>query len=596
MTGVAALTLCAGFTSCSHDDFEPMTQAQIDKAKYDMAFLNYVGGKIAANQDWGFGATRALTRAVFSETWDGVHANCKFDDSVFDMAVPSGAVDLTKGSFTDAEKKATAFYIAGNGDFTAPFNFPAGCKIYISGTVTSLSGNYDGKVTFYNTGVFTFTGATAARHTVINTGTLTVTNYANIGDVYNKGTLVLKGEPQYDYSQPWPFPITGYGTADIPNDMHIYSNGEGSVMMPDGGDLKAVCDIHGTLTVGDRDNNVVKNVKIQNSTRKYICGIDATGIVENTDGPLETSYIKADLFTFDGNPIYLLPGGHVDVNTLKVINSGCQFYGAANSTGLVEAVNYEFGNKNDFTHTFSNNIYFKVNGGTIKVDNCYAHGQSEGTYTTVEAYLANTADELDLAKDRVNAGNATGAPACGQPWTVGTPTTTPEPETPTTPTPTEEYNLRIIAEDLSATGDTDFDFNDVVFDVKFDDANAKIKILAAGGTLPLRIDGKYEVHEALGAGENEMVNTNANGGVKKDPAEIELGYGVANVAAAKNIMVEVYKNGEWQELTAEKGEPAAKLAVGTDFQWLNERQSIKGSYEKFVDWVNGTGFTSEWWK
>ena len=595
MSGIAALTLCAGFTSCSHDDFEPMTQAEIDKAKYDMAFLNYVGGKIAADQDWGFGATRGLTRAVFSGTWDGVHADCKFDNSVFDMAVPSGAVDLTKGNFTDAEKKATAFYIAGNGDFTAPFNFPAGCKIYISGTVTSLSGNYDGKVTFYNTGVFTFTGATAARHTVINTGTLTVTDYANIGDVYNKGTLVL----ERGHNQWWP---NEGGTADVPDAMHIYSNGEGSVMMPDGGDLKAVCDIHGTLTVGNRDNNIVKNVKIQNSTRKYICGIDATGTVENVDGPLETSYIKADLFTFDGNPIYLLPGGHVDVTTLKVINSGCQFYGAANSTGLIEAANYEFGNKNDFTHTFSNNIYFKVNGGTIKVDNCYAHGQSEGTYTTVEAYLANTADEYDLAKERINAGDATGTPACGQPWTVGTPTTTPEPET---PTPTEEYDLRIVAEDLSAEGDTDFDFNDVVFDVKYDANDAVIKLRAAGGTLPLQISAgniqPIEVHAHLGVATNVMVNTGAEGGATiadEEIAEIHLGIGIESPADANTkIKIEVYKNETWQELTANRGEAAAKMAVDTDFDWLSERTSIKKTYTKFVDWVKGTlSADTKWWK
>ena len=596
MTGVAALTLCAGFTSCSHDDFEPMTQAQIDKAKYDMAFLNYVGGKIAANQDWGFGATRALTRAVFSETWSGVHADCKLDDSVFDMAVPAGAVDLTKGSFTDAEKSATAFYIPAevNGElnFNYAFNIPAGAKIYNLGKVTSINGvNYNGVVTFYNVEELGFGEYNGGRHTVINTGVLTVFSYGNIGKVYNKGTLVLeRGHSPY-----WP---NEGGTADISNETYIYSDGEGSVMMPDGGDLKAVCDIHGTLTVGDRDNNVVKNVKIQNSTRKYICGIDATGTVENVDGPLETSYIKADVFKFDGNPIYLLPGGHVDVTTLQVPNSNCHFYGAANSTGLVEAVNYEFGNKNDFTHTFSNNIYFKVNGGYVKVDNCYAMGQSH-YFDTVEKYLADTthSDEFALAADRINAGDATGTPACGQPWTVGTPTTTPEPETPTTPTPepTEEYDLRIIAEDLSATGDTDFDFNDVVFDVKFDATNAKIKILAAGGTLPLRIDGKYEVHEALGAGENEMVNTNANGGVKKDPAEIELGYGVADPSDAKKIKVEVFKNNAWQTLEAEQGEPAAKMAVSTDFQWLDERASIKDAYPGFIDWVQGQSRENRWW-
>ena len=55
LIGIAALAICAGFTSCSKNDFEPMTQAQIDKAKYEQIFLDYVGGSIAPGQTWGFG-------------------------------------------------------------------------------------------------------------------------------------------------------------------------------------------------------------------------------------------------------------------------------------------------------------------------------------------------------------------------------------------------------------------------------------------------------------------------------------------------------------------------------------------------------------
>ncbi|MCH5311720.1 MAG: hypothetical protein J1E57_07190 [Prevotella sp.] len=559
----AALAALAMVSCSNHDEW--MTYEEFQAAKYDAAFVQKYGN-IDPNHTWGFSSvgTRAVTRSVFTETWDGVHANCKFDDSVFDMDVPSGAVDLTKGNFTDAEKKAAAFYIKGNGDFNAPFNFPAGCKIYISGTVTSLSANYDGKVTFYNTGTFTFTGATAARHTVINTGTLTVTDYANIGDVYNKGTLVL----ERGHNQWWP---NEGGTADIPNDMHIYSNGEGSVMMPDGGDLKAVCDIHGTLTVGNRDQGIVKNVKIQNGTRKYICGIDATGTVENVDGALETSYIKADLFTFDGNPIYLLPGGHVDVTTLKVINSGCHFYGATGSNGLIEAVNYEFGNKNDFTHTFSNNIYFKVKGGTIKVDNCYAHGQSEGTYATVEAYLANTADEFDLAKDRINAGNATGSPACGEPWTVGK---------------TNEDVIidqgRVFCEDLGSIGD--FDFNDVVFDAYiYKSGKVEITLLAAGGILPITVAGE-DVHALLGEG---MVNTGA--GPTHDPVTITTsGYETINDIPV--VVSQTDNAGKNMDilLKTEIGKAPQKICVPVGTKWLKEYKDISDGYSSFKSWVSNS--------
>ena len=56
MTGIAALALCVGFTSCSHD-LEELTQEEIDalNAKkivdnYNKAFVS-VFGEPAANQD-----------------------------------------------------------------------------------------------------------------------------------------------------------------------------------------------------------------------------------------------------------------------------------------------------------------------------------------------------------------------------------------------------------------------------------------------------------------------------------------------------------------------------------------------------------------
>ena len=48
MTGMAAIALCAAFTSCSKDSaFEQMSPEDQTKAKYDRAFLEYIGGEIA---------------------------------------------------------------------------------------------------------------------------------------------------------------------------------------------------------------------------------------------------------------------------------------------------------------------------------------------------------------------------------------------------------------------------------------------------------------------------------------------------------------------------------------------------------------------
>ncbi|MBO7538586.1 MAG: hypothetical protein J6T44_04830 [Prevotella sp.] len=71
MTGIAALAMCFGFTSCSHE-IEPVSQEDLNQLEaqkivnnYNQAFLKYVGGNIAANQTWGFGGYSATrTRAI----------------------------------------------------------------------------------------------------------------------------------------------------------------------------------------------------------------------------------------------------------------------------------------------------------------------------------------------------------------------------------------------------------------------------------------------------------------------------------------------------------------------------------------------------
>ena len=155
-------------------------------------------------------------------------------------------------------------------------------------------------------------------------------------------------------------------------------------------------------------------------------------------------------------------------------------------------------------------------------------------------------------------------------------------------------NIRIIAEDLSAAEDGDFDFNDIVLDVKFG-GNAQLILHAAGGTLPLRVGGKdeWEVHQLFGVGQNQMVNTGA--GPEKDPVVFDYGSPINNGAEANNIKIEVFKNGAWQTLTAQKGEPTSKLAVDKNYKWLGERQSIKKEYPTFVEWATNANFKSKWW-
>lgn len=176
-------------------------------------------------------------------------------------------------------------------------------------------------------------------------------------------------------------------------------------------------------------------------------------------------------------------------------------------------------------------------------------------------------------------------------------------------------NVCIMAEDLSADGDTDFDWNDVVFTVEYTSTTtAKVTLFAAGGTLPLKVAGR-EVHDAFGYpnpdenGLYKMINTGAKADVNGvTPVVLFESLTVDKSLRGKDITITVdkgEKNAEgvyvpnWIELTATGGKPAAKVCVGVDFaidhKWCEERQSIKKIYPKFSQWAIENP-TLLWWR
>ena len=66
MTGMAALAICAAFTSCSkgEDVYDPNRNPEVDNLKlsYEQAFVK-VFAQPSKAQDWGFGSGKASTRA-----------------------------------------------------------------------------------------------------------------------------------------------------------------------------------------------------------------------------------------------------------------------------------------------------------------------------------------------------------------------------------------------------------------------------------------------------------------------------------------------------------------------------------------------------
>ena len=271
---------------------------------------------------------------------------------------------------------------------------------------------------------------------------------------------------------------------------------------------------------------------------------------------------------------------------------------------------------------------FEFEGETYRFlsanSNQYAYDENEPTFGGKQNYNDRPSDDVirqllslgylpysDTLKDWIKL--STGSDGYYSDWIV----TLTEAEIDDTPDPTK---IRIIAEDLNAraeegnTGDSDWDFNDVVFDVEFTgDNTATITLLAAGGTLPLivgvqnPVNGQSypanEVHSLFQVDTDYMVNTKAEAkGLKGGDVALKptINVTITGVKAqnGKNIPIYVEKvyNGttQWVELTAITGEPAAKIGVDPTFKWCNERVDIRKRYENFVTWVRTTNPTI-WW-
>ena len=148
----------------------------------------------------------------------------------------------------------------------------------------------------------------------------------------------------------------------------------------------------------------------------------------------------------------------------------------------------------------------------------------------------------------------------------------------------------LIDSDLGYAKTSDWDFNDAVFDVRFENVNnqnyAVITLHAAGGTKYLTIGGQgangVEVHKALGVEEQgTMINT-GNGATR--PVAIFRIPVAANMSNPNDIPVYV---GD-QVLEAKQGQATQKLCVPTDVKWMKERVQFINSYDQFKDYVNNS--------
>ena len=165
---------------------------------------------------------------------------------------------------------------------------------------------------------------------------------------------------------------------------------------------------------------------------------------------------------------------------------------------------------------------------------------------------------------------------------------------------------RVIAEDLSASEAGDFDFNDVVFDVvKAEGGVTYLKLICAGGVLPLRVRGANqaegtEIHSLFGEdkpnekGEYKMYNTGLS--PKMPEAEFTVEGTYTTPEQIRNIIIEVWKNDKWMELKAETGKAACKILVDDTFTPVPERKNIADENGNFTNYVQGQFVDDFWWK
>ncbi|MCI6196759.1 MAG: hypothetical protein MR670_05965 [Prevotella sp.] len=353
---------------------------------------------------------------------------------------------------------------------------------------------------------------------------------------------------------------------------------------------------HGIINIGKTGSSA--NLRLYNACQFYCSGdmhirnyegIGGSSLI--CDGELMLSSSRDGT----GEPTYvgLAAGALVRCGTLN--NNGTTWTGPTSGYAVLDVID-KFTYLNNNVGDFSNNIYLcagtwdNIVGGNR---NCTAKqafwglkeqyheiiGIINSSTVKIVGKKTNEKDELIPTSEDFQFG----VKGC-TPGFRGKP----EPET-----------IRIIAEDLSASEGSDFDFNDVVFDVKMNwpaEGKHTITLQAAGGKLPLCIgvlNDDYEVHKLFGVSLNTMVNTE-DWTAHKDPVTFTIDgqYGSGNIV---DLPIWVQKGSDWVLLTAPQGKAASKIAVSTDYKWVKELQDISKAYKNFDTYVT-SGKPAEWWE
>lgn len=633
MTGVAAAAICLGFASCSRYDFTPISEGEQAYVNYEKAFTEKFG-EPAPDQTWGFGGAeanigaasqgaimRAATRATTRAIPDSYNFPQDAPANKFPSAVPEGVEKYSYGkkvSYIDASftgqsvqlngiwvtdhSEPQTLYITGNVDLTSGYfyaasnstiylvegatlklnstdskNLQTGCNYYIAQNAslitegelrTNCTNIYNhGTVSAYDFYPSSSNDNPNSGSLFYNAGTFNVTNHIGLGNAYciivndgdlNANTITLQGGSK----------LQNNGTATINGQTRVDSNNLSWVN-------------NGTYTTGSfsytaGSYDVKNNCKLTVNGDFYI-NLGDTGDDRNFFMDSNASTVTNTLTATGPFYIIMCPNAVFKVNTTATLNASKQYYGIYGLPTTTNPTGYAVFQAKDIVAGSANQGYEVTYGGNLYVtaETHFAQGYS-GQYPYIG--FEGGCSESNIFKGGDKPAYTINSSTCN-PGFQGAP-----------------LPLRVIAEDLTASEGSDFDFNDVVFDIQLNwpsQGNNKITLQAAGGKLPLCVgvlDDEHEVHNLFGVDVNTMVNTE-EWTSHKAPVSFFI---TGEYTNAKDIKVWVKKGNDWCELKAEQGKAASKIGVPSTFKWVKELKDIEPIYTKFKDYVKDPSV--KWWE
>ena len=641
---VIAMTGASVFSSCSHDDFsfneEKVEQSVNDKyaAAFEKAF-----GKVGPNVDWGFSSkkanARAFTRAggVTFTTDITFPGNCAASNFLDDIPA-TGVTQLPPNG-----GGAGSYYLEGSYDVVS--TWAGASKIYISGTVDLSNGDGDktattwkfapdnrseiylvkgsklilGEASAYN---FNVAAIYVGEDATLETASKLVLNNNTKVYTHEKGTVKVKDLEVNTTSMLYNSgTVEATGTVSVEsNSSIIVNNGtlECADVVVNAGAVQNIFEwnVTGTTHINSNNSGWINNGQWTTKDYAYIGGsenvINNCLLTVTNDFEMNISSVKgAFKINSEGGVLTTNFYGGRDSST-DAISGPFKIMMAPNAVFVVsEKAQFESG-RGSIGDDYAYGIFGPSTGYAVfQAKNIVRDSQLANTwgavtyggnlYVSAETHFAQGNDGMAdhkfiFAQDGFSIDNNIYAEG----FKSGKPNIT-IPKTECSPGFKGGDPLyRVIAEDLSATESGDFDFNDVVFDVvKAEGGKTTLRLICAGGTLPLKVMDQ-EVHGLFGEktpnaqGLYKMYNTGA--GPNVDPVEFTVDGTFTTPEQIKNIIIKVYKNGSWMELKATTGEAACKILVDDTFKPVVERRNIADENKKFTNYVQGTFVDDFWWK